>query len=99
MATAEIDQLRDLADIAEDEYTDLELQTLIDERGSVDAAARRIWQIKAAKSATLTDISESGSTRAMSQLHKQALTMADAFQETVAETVTKVKRSRPAGRR
>lgn len=98
MATPEIDQLRDLADLAEDDYTDIELQTMINERGSVDAAARRIWQIKAAKSATLTDVSESGSSRSMSQLHKQALTMAEAFVDPATE-VTVRKTSRRAVRR
>lgn len=52
--------------------------------GSVDvyAAARDIWIMKAASYAEMVDITESGSSRSLGDLHKQALTMAKMMAET-----------------
>ena len=100
MATTEIDELRGLTDLAEDEYTDMELQTIITSKGSVRAAARYIWQTKAAATASLIDVSESGSSRNMSQIHKQALTMVESLADPVTDlTTTVTKTSRRAVRR
>lgn len=41
--------------------------------------AHRIWHEIAASAATLVDTSESGSSRSLSQAHKNALTMAASF--------------------
>lgn len=51
------------------------LGALIDITGSTDLAAADIWQRKAATYAELVDTSESGSSRSMSQLHRNALEM------------------------
>lgn len=99
MATTETEQLRGLTD-GGDPYTDAELQTILDAQGSTSAAARYIWRVKAAATASMVDVSESGSTRALGNLHKQALTMAASFSEDPAVVdAGKIKRSRPAGRR
>lgn len=76
MATTEIEQLRALTDGAEG-IEDAVLTEIITAEGSVKAAAVTVWRQKAASYASLVDISESGSSRSLSNLHKQALTMAD----------------------
>lgn len=100
MATFDIEQLRGLTDGAEN-YTDIELQSIISAKGSIEAAARYIWQMKAASVWDMVDRSESGSSLQQSQLHKQALTMADAFKTTEEAIVdaAPVKRVRRAVRR
>lgn len=82
MATAEdIDRLRRIAAIADDDetYTDEVLGTYLDNLGSLEAAAGAVWTEKAASFSGLVDVTESGSSRRLSQLHSQALTMAKAF--------------------
>jgi hypothetical protein len=60
-------------------YTDEYLSALIDEQGSVELAAVTIWRIKAAQTAGFVDVTESGSSRKLSQLTDQALKMAGAL--------------------
>jgi len=55
---------------------DAALSDLIDSEGSVNAAAAQIWQWKAASYSTLVNTSESGSSRSMGDLYKNALGMA-----------------------
>lgn len=63
----------------QDPYTDAILEALIDELGSVEAASASVWRSKAATFATLVDEQEAGTTHAFSDLHKNALAMASAF--------------------
>lgn len=100
MATSEIDLIRALTDGAE-EFTDVELQDILTAEGNVKAAAVHVWRTKAASYATMVTISESGSSRNLSDLHKNALTMADSIARSaveVAETANR-KTTRPAVRR
>jgi hypothetical protein len=84
MATAdEIAALRLL--IAEpnnvDPWTDAVLGEIIDAvDNDLDAAAYQSWITKAASYASLVDVTESGSSRKLSQLQEQALRMATKFQ-------------------
>lgn len=59
----------------DDTYEYETLAALIDDLGSVEAAAATIWGEKAASFAGVVDTTESGSTRRLSQLHQQALAM------------------------
>lgn len=60
-------------------YTDDYLGFWIDSLGSPDAAAGILWTHKAAEYASLVNVSESGSSRSLSDLHKNALAMAERF--------------------
>lgn len=82
MATeTDIETLRLLTDVSDDPpYTDEYLAALIDAEGTVDMAAVVVWRQKAAKLAGYVDTTESGSSRKLSQMHEQALKMADAQQ-------------------
>lgn len=62
-------------------WTDEFLGQLIDTAGTIDKAAQTFWRGKAAESAHLVDISEGGSSRKMSDVHKNYLAMAGTFQD------------------
>lgn len=82
MATAaEIAALRLLVNEPDDSngWSDERLEALIDAGDSTNAIASGIWTAKAATFTTLVDVSESGSSRKLSDLHKQALAMATYF--------------------
>lgn len=76
----DIAELRSM--IGETALTDAQLAEIIvldmgpDHLANLDKSASRVWRRKAAETADLTDTSESGSTRALSKLHKNALDMA-----------------------
>lgn len=78
MATStEIAKVRRMTDAATEDYTDSEINTIIDEQsGDLNLAASEIWEQKAAKYAALVDTSESGSSRKQSALFDKALQMA-----------------------
>lgn len=82
MATAEeIAAFRLLIDEANDAlpYDDASLSLRLDDATSTEALAKQIWLEKAASYAALVNVSESGSSRSMSDLHKNALNMAKTF--------------------
>lgn len=66
-------------------WTDVRLAEIIvatrdtDESVNLNRAAAMVWQQKASASATLVDVSESGSSRKLSDLHKNALAMQKHF--------------------
>lgn len=83
MATAdEIAELRRATNITEvsEPYTDDYLGGLLDALG-FNGAAARLWGDQAAKYASAVDMSESGSSRRLSQLHTNALTMQKRYLE------------------
>jgi hypothetical protein len=81
MATAsELENLRRLTDGA-DGYTDEALSLMLSNGMTENQIAYRIWNEIAASSASLVDTSESGSSRKLSDLHKNALTMAATFKD------------------
>jgi hypothetical protein len=69
-------------------YTDAYLSALIDVEGSTDKAAASVWTAKAASAASLVDMSESGSSRRLSQLQSNYLAMAARFREGDTEPAT-----------
>jgi hypothetical protein len=87
MATPEeIDELRRyIAEPSEDHYTDTYCGEKIDALGVLGAAVV-IWDQKAAETAELVNVSEAGASHSMSDLHKNALTMAKYFRDQVAAT-------------
>lgn len=100
MATeSEIQEARRRTDGAV-KYTDKQIGDHLDRGGTVFDFARLYWEEKAATFSTLSDVSESGSSRKLSDLHKNALNMAKYFgtDETVIE-LDQRKGSRPAVRR
>ena len=58
------------------ELTDDELWEIYNDSSSIFDAARIVWLNLAAKTSTLGNISESGSSRTLADVHKNALTMA-----------------------
>ena len=96
--TAEVAALRALINEPTDEtYSDEQLSLLIDTAGSVNAAGSEVWLSKAAQYATLVNVSESGSSRNLGDLHKNALAMAkqlgaEADEDTSAATGIRIRR-------
>ncbi len=82
MATIEeIEELRDLINEPDDTngWTDEKLATLLDATLTMNEAASRAWSMKATTVAALVDVSESGSSRKLSDVHKNYLAMAKHF--------------------
>ncbi|QPX62561.1 hypothetical protein SEA_WOLLYPOG_8 [Arthrobacter phage Wollypog] len=76
MATAaQITSLRRITDGAST-YTDQEIGDMFDAGLTERQIAYRVWNEIAASAASLVDVSESGSSRQLSQAHRNALTMA-----------------------
>lgn len=91
MATdAEVSQLRRSTALDMDDavYTDSLVGGMIDDLG-MEAAIAQIWREKAASAAGLVDITESGSSRALSALRKGYLEMAEAAVPATDTVVTK----------
>lgn len=62
------------------EFSDVDLTVLFNAAGDlVYLAAADGWTVKASKLASLVDQTESGSTKSLSQMHRQALAQADAL--------------------
>lgn len=81
MAQADIDIIRFNTDATQEEYPSVDLQKMLDAGMSVNDVSRSIWVKRAAQYSGLVDTSESGSSRKLSDLHKNALTMADRFKD------------------
>jgi hypothetical protein len=76
-----------IAEPTEEDYDDATLDAALDAvSGNADSAAASIWTQKAASYAMMVDVSESGSSRKLGDLHKNALSLAAAFGSS-AETV------------
>lgn len=77
----EIAAFRLLIDESKDEapYDDASLGVRLDAASSSQSLAQEIWLEKAARYASLVTVSESGSSRSLSDLHKNALAMAGSF--------------------
>jgi hypothetical protein len=82
MATdEEVARLRRMTDVAvgDTTYTYEVLAEFVDSNDTLEAAAGAVWSEKAAALAGLVDVTESGSSRRLSQLHSQALEMRKHF--------------------
>ena len=62
----------------ESTFTDVYIEALVD-AGSVASASAVVWQRKAGAYAELVNVSEAGASRSLSDLHKNALTMAATY--------------------
>jgi hypothetical protein len=70
--TATIEDVRHLKRIAPaGPYDDAELIQLIDDKG-MNGAAAELWQVQVSASASLVDVTESGSSRKLSQAYDRA---------------------------
>lgn len=82
MATSEeIAAFRLLVDESADKlpYDDISISSRLDTASSPEALATQIWREKAARYASLVNVSESGSSRNLSDLHDHALKMAAVY--------------------
>jgi hypothetical protein len=85
---------RYIAEPTEANYSDVLLNSIFDgQDGDLEAAASEVWLDKAAKSATLVDISEGNSSRKNSQVYNNALKQATFFGASAAEVSTAGTRS------
>lgn len=67
-------------------YTNAALGAALDAAESVEALAARVWTQKAAALSALVNVSESGSSRSLGDLQKNALAMATSFRSQIPET-------------
>jgi len=81
-----VNELKDLAPY--DGMTDDDLWNLIEETGSIDSAASRLWAKKAKSTASYFNIREGSSARNLGEIHKNALAMAALFEEKAAADTT-----------
>ena len=73
--TDEITRLKQI--IGETSLSDEEIGEIIDQAGGdLNVASRWVWRMKAAEYSTVVDVSESGSSRKMSDMFVHALKMA-----------------------
>lgn len=56
-------------------WDDDQLSAIIDGTDTLNAAASKVWYLKAGRLATLVDVSESGSSRKLGDLYKNAQAM------------------------
>jgi hypothetical protein len=68
-----------VAEPTQEPFSDQRLSLILVAAGSLPKAAAEVWTQKAASYADLTDVQEGSSSRALSQLYRQALTMAASF--------------------
>lgn len=108
MATpAERARLRDMVNEPDsaggwtDEDLDAVIANTVNKDGSLNlrAAAAEVWEAKAAKWVTLTDVTESGSSRRNSQAFEHARKMADAFGTTAPDPSVVAASTRPRSTR
>lgn len=69
-------------------WTDEQIASALDMGNSVRAVTHQIWTSVAASSAGLVDVQESGSSRKLSDLHKNALAMAKHWDPATEVAVT-----------
>jgi hypothetical protein len=90
---ADIDRLRMMLDEeiksgqteADTGFTDAQLLEIIDTEPNMKLAAAVGWSIKAARAASLVDVAESGTTRPLSQRHKNAVLQARFYMDAGAK--------------
>ena len=65
-------------------HTDADLGTMIDDVG-LESSAARLWEESATQTASLVNVSESGSSRSLGDIHKNALAMAKHYSDKAAQ--------------
>ena len=66
------------------DFTDAEIQALIDDKG-INGAAVELWAANVSATASLVDITESGSSRKNSQAHDKAKEMLELYTNLAAD--------------
>jgi hypothetical protein len=102
MATVEdIALLRQMVDEADEcgGWDDDQLGAVIDASATLNMAASAVWLLKAGKAASLVNVSESGSSRSLGDIQKNALSMSQQYAgldapEVAAETGPVIQRIR-----
>lgn len=93
------DKLSDAGDDSDTFWKDSELEDILNEaNGSMNLAAYKGWQEKAAEYARLIDISESGADRRLSQRHVNATRMVEIFRKNIADGFDSPGKSRVVAR-
>lgn len=70
---------------AEDGWDDAKIELYIDQFGGTSKTVRQYWSARAAATASFVSVSESGSSRNLSDIHKQALEMLKYWDDKVKE--------------
>lgn len=84
-STSDIADVRRNVNEPDDEtYSDEAIGAMVDADGIAGASAR-IWRAKAARYAELVNVSEAGASHSYSDLHKNAINMAKAFDSVESE--------------
>ena len=80
-----LDDVKELMPPGLEGWSDSRIQILIDEGNSKAKILSQAWNIQATKTSTLVDVSESGSTRSISTIHKNAVEMAKYWADQAAK--------------
>lgn len=102
MASLEdIAALRELINEPDDAngWTDERIGTLIDGSTTLNAAASHVWTLKAGQYSAIVDVSESGSSRKLGDMYKNALAMASMYKGLSEAETPPVSTDRPVVQR
>lgn len=95
-----VEQVLDLlpteAKIGEALWDQERVAILLDQGNSVNQLMSRFWNAKAAESATMIDVSESGSSRSLSTIHENAVRMARYWDDRVKADLDAITPPTPA---
>lgn len=94
---SEIKRIRSLTDGAED-MTDVEIEAELASGKTIREICYDYWTAKATSYSSLVNVSESGSSRNMGDLYKNALAISDRFAPLEQQSGSRQKRSRAAVR-
>jgi hypothetical protein len=95
---ANVDELQELRELGPDaSLDDATLSALVDQLG-VSGALAHLWARRASETASLVDVTESGSSRKLSGIHSQALGLAARYkaladEEAAVSTPTNIART------
>ena len=82
-----VSQVADLlpvgAKVGSEAWDRVKIDSLLDEGNTVNQLMSRYWHAQAAATATMVDVSESGSSRSLSSIHENAVRMAQFWDEKV----------------
>lgn len=87
---ASVDRVRQLLQADQDEFSDPLLGDILDSvAGDVNLATAEAWGIRAAGYSTLVNVSESGSTRNLGDLYRNAIAMKKHYLDVNSEGVAR----------
>lgn len=66
-------------------WNDTKIGTMVDALGTPSKAIRQYWSATSARTSAFVDISESGSSRSLSDVHKQAVEMLKYWDDRIAQ--------------